>query len=188
MILLVALMAGCHSYGHGLAVVRPEFLTYDRVALWSSLSRETEDFFIPTYMQSFPNQLMVERRDVSAIIGEQDMLPERLNEETRAKLRRILGVKAILFPSVTKDGFAMKAIETETGAITASVFVDANDKVIGAVPMQELVRRAVSSLRSRADAIQHGQHGFDTKPTESAAVPPPEQAGEPSLFRPPVHD
>src|SRR4051812_2084487 len=90
---LVIALAGCRSSSRGIEVdVRDEFLTYDRVALWSSLNRETEDYFIPLYMQAFPTQTLVERRDVSAIIGEQDILPERLDEATRAKLRKILGV------------------------------------------------------------------------------------------------
>ena len=137
---------GCYSHQPGIEVdVRPEFLLHDRVAICSLLPRETEDFFIPLYMQAFPSQTLVERRDVNAVIGEQDILPERLDEATRAKLRRILGVKAILYPSNTKDGFAIKVIQTETGAITASVFVAATDKATGPIPMQDLVRKAIGA-------------------------------------------
>src|SRR2546421_711741 len=87
-----ALLVGCRSSTRGIEVdVRDDFLTYDRIALCSTLNRETEDFFIPLYMQAFPTQTLVERRDVSTVTGEQDLLPERLDEATRAKLRKILG-------------------------------------------------------------------------------------------------
>jgi len=146
-------LAGCASHDPGVEVdVRPQFLLHDRVALWPTpMPRAIEDFFIPLYMRAFPRQILVERRDVAAVIGEQDVLPERLDESTRAKLRKILGVKAILYSSITEDGFAIKVIDTDTGAITASVFVYANDKKGTPIAMQDLVRHAIVAMETCAD-------------------------------------
>ena len=85
---------------------------------------------------------------MAAVIGEQDVLPDRLDETTRAKLRKILGVKAILYSSITEDGFAIKVIDTDTGAITASVFVYANDKKGTPIAMQDLVRHAIAAMET----------------------------------------
>ena len=150
--------------------MRPQFLAYDRVALWSSLSRETEDLFIPLYMDAFPGQTLVERRDVSAIIGEQDILPERLDEETRAKLRKILGVKAIVYPSATGEAFAVKVIETDTGAITASVYVESGGTPgAGAKPVRQLVRQAIGALHTEAERVD--DDGYVPAPPRSLNVP-----------------
>jgi hypothetical protein len=177
----LAMPAGC-SYSRDVdVVVRPQFLSYDRVALWSSMSRETEDLFIPVYMDAFPGQTLVERRDVSAIIGEQDVLPDRLDEETRAKLRKILGVKAIVYPSVTSEGFAVKVIETDTGAISASVYVDAAGSRTGSIPLKQQVRQAINALR--AEAQHTGEHYVPPPPAPPA---PPQPSNAP--VRPPPRD
>lgn len=132
-------------------VARPEFSAHDRVAInYLSMSRDIEDLFIPLYMGAFPNQTLVERRDVKAVMTEQDLLPERLNEETRAKLRKILGVKAIVYPSFTSESFGMKVIDTNTGAITASVFVDSRNKWSEQIPAKDLVRIAITALKEEA--------------------------------------
>jgi hypothetical protein len=180
---LVIALAGCRSSSRGIEVdVRDEFLTYDRVALWSSLNRETEDYFIPLYMQAFPTQTLVERRDVSAIIGEQDILPERLDEATRAKLRKILGVKAIVYPRAFKEGFAIKVIQTETGAISASVYADATDPVIATLSTNVLVRKSIDALRAKAHA--HGEpRAVEDQTMTSAAAPASMQP-----VRPPPRD
>jgi hypothetical protein len=185
-LLLFLFIIGCSHQTGAIAVVRPEFNTYDRVALWQSLPRTTEDYFIPHYMQAFPNQLLVERRDVAAIVGEQDILPDRLDEQTRAKLRKILGVKAIIYPSITKEGFAIKVIETDTGAITASVFVDTEDKVLGELTLQDLVTRAINALKAKAGSAR--SHAIPPPPADAAgSAPAPASAPQPAV-RPPPRD
>ncbi len=197
-------LGGCASRDPGVEVdVRPEFLLHDRVALWPvPMPRPTEDFFIPLYMAAFPNQVVVERRDVAAVIGEQDVLPERLNETTRAKLRKILGVKAILYSSITDDGFAIKVIDTDTGAITASVFVYADDPKGSPIPMQDLVRHAIGAMQTSAGHLKPpaeataqniepatGGGGASTAPAavDPAASAAPEAA--PAIpVSPPPHD
>jgi len=175
---IATVAAGCQTSTPGVEVnVRDDFLTYDRIALVSTLNRETEDFFIPLYMNAFPSQTLVERRDVNAIIGEQDLLPERLNEETRAKLRRILGVKAIVYPRSFKEGFAIKVIQTETGAIAASAYVDATNPIFGGASVNTLVRKAIDAMHLRA--YEHGSpSAADETPTTTIA-PAPMQSDRP---------
>lgn len=133
-------------------VVRPAFAKYDKVAIWSRLERGQEELFIPLYMEAFPNQAVVERRDLETIIGEQDILPDRLDGSSRAKIRRILGVKAIVFPNYSGSQLSIKVIDTETGEIVACVLTshtyfssDLSDKF--------LLRQAISALKSKASAI-----------------------------------
>jgi len=182
LMLMIAMVAGCQTSTPGIEVnVRDDFLTYDRIALVSTLNRETEDFFIPLYMNAFPSQTLVERRDVNAVIGEQDLLPERLNEETRAKLRRILGVKAIVYPRSFKEGFAIKVIQTETGAIAASAYVDATNPIFGGASVNTLVRKAIDAMHLKA--YQHGgPSAADETPTTTIAPAPMQPV------RPPPHD
>ena len=118
---------------HTTAAVRVDFHEYDRVGIWSTLSRRDEGVLLVEYMLAFPGHTIIERRDLAVIMGEQDLLPERLDQETRARLREILGVQAVLYPSrsqhrdefwlgqKTHVTYALRVIDTETGDIVASV-------------------------------------------------------------------
>ncbi len=129
--------------------VRPGYAAYDRVAFLASVPREAEDLFLPLYMKAFPSQTVVERRDIEKVLGEQDLKPERLDEPTRAKMRRVLGVKSILFLTGGDRHLAFRAVDTETGAISASVFVsdDDDDK---SERLERWVRKTVNALSERA--------------------------------------
>jgi hypothetical protein len=59
------------------------------VAIIGQLSRDQIELFIPLYMKAFPNQAVVERRDLTTVLTEQNLRPDRLRTETRAKLRRM---------------------------------------------------------------------------------------------------
>lgn len=135
--------------------VRTAFITHDRVAIVANLPREHEEFFIPYYMNSFPRQTLVERRDVTEVIDEQDLLPERLNDETRARLREILGVKAIVYPSASTGQFAIKVVDTATAEITASTIVSGR-KLWSGDPLDDrrLIRMAIEALADRAASLE----------------------------------
>jgi len=130
--------------------VKPVFNTYDKIAIWTRLSRTQEELFIPLYMKEFPKQSLVERRDLEEIITEQDILPDRLDDKTRAEIRRIYGVKAIVFPNYTAgcpNQLSVKGIDTETGEIVAAVLVTGQDlNANTGVSDTWLIRTAVSSL------------------------------------------
>jgi hypothetical protein len=163
-----SLPAGCAG-GAGSAAVEVaatrQFDAYDRVAIWANLNRQDEELFIPLYMNAFPSQTLVERRDVEAILGEQDILPDRLDESTRARLRRILGVKALVYPSATTGQVAIKVVDTETGAISASVVVTGGGNLLNAsATTRDRLRRAVAALeqhrraeRAQAEALRSGR-------------------------------
>ena len=131
LLMLFFLLIGCNSTVTQVSAVRFQFDEYERVALWSNLSRAEEDTLLPIYMQAFPRHSVVERRDLAAILGEQDLLPDRLNEGSRAKIREVLGVEAIVYPNFvgaaqgdTYQQLALKVIDSETGEISASVVVE----------------------------------------------------------------
>ncbi len=122
--------------------MRPVFNTYDKVAIWGKLLRSDEEVFIPLWMTSFPGQTLVERRDLKTIMGEQKILPERLDEATRAEIRRIFGVKGLIYPSFTTSGqFSVKVIDTETGEIAASVLI-----------------RGISNMPFASESLKHSQY------------------------------
>lgn len=124
-----------------------QFKSYDRVAIWTNLDRTDEELFVPLYMNAFPSQTLVERRDVQAVIGEQGILPDRLDEATRARIRKILGVKAIVYPTATATQFAVKVIDTETGAIAASALVEGGTSWYGSTyTTRDRIREAIASL------------------------------------------
>ena len=141
------LSPGCATYTE--AAGRIEFLNYQRVAIVSNLERRHEEYFIPMYMQEFPHQQLVERRDLQSVFDEQDLAPDRLNPATRARLREVWGVQAIVYPSITDGTFnqlSLKVIDTETGQIMAAVMVTRRDGWLGPPTEQQMMRRAIDAL------------------------------------------
>lgn len=163
-ILLGLFLAACGPMG-GCGPIKSDvgmrlvFDTYDKVAIWGSLLRSDEEFFIPLWMISFPKQTLVERRDLESIMGEQDILPDRLDNATRAEIRRILGVKALIYPSFsTSAQFSIKVIDTETGEIVASVLV--REVSLGPFASDSMkhsafIKKAIHSLRDKLDEIKN---------------------------------
>lgn len=147
---LLCTLAACSNPQVDVSVQSP-FKQYDRVAVWSTLSRAEEELFLPVYMDAFPKQELVERRDVQEIIGEQDILPDRLDESTRAEIRRILGVKAIVYPSASSRQFAIKVIDTATGRISASCLVQGGTSMgSNDVGTKARIRQAIAAMRLEA--------------------------------------
>lgn len=161
-----AMVVGCG--GDADVAVRPEFNHYDKVAIWprfptgqteGGLERLHEELFLPRYMRAFPQQRLVERRDLKTVIGEQDLLPERLNDETRARIRQIFGVKGLVFPNYTQGPtcqLAIKVIDTETGEIAAALVERKNVGRDGVPPTDELIRQAIDRLARAARAAGVG--------------------------------
>ena len=126
---VIALAVGCRT--RSAVAVRHQFDAYASVALWSNLTRAEEDALLPLYMSSFPAHTIIERRDIAAVMDEQDLHPDRLSEESRASVRAILGVEAIIYPNFSGGTsqygrshyaqLAVKVIDTETGLISASI-------------------------------------------------------------------
>ena len=86
------------------------------------------------YIKTFIAQpiTFIERSELAKIIGEQDLLAGRLNEKTRARIKEILGVEALILCQYYEDearaGDAMKlrvrVVNSETGAIVGSALTE----------------------------------------------------------------
>lgn len=127
------IIISCMHYINTSVTVKPGFSRYRKVALiWQNGGTDIyETFFLTNWMDSFPNQTLIERKEISKIIREQDLLPGRLNNRTRARIREVLGVDALilvifygefrryLLPSRIVD-LSIKVVDTETGVITVS--------------------------------------------------------------------
>ena len=140
-------------YGCQDSVVKKEFRSYKRVAVLTNMERSEEELFLPLYMKAFPDQSMVDRRDLTEIIGEQDMMPERMDAETRAKIKRIYGVEAIIYPNFSDKQFAIKVVDTETGVIVAATAVSSNI-LSETIDKRKLIRQAVKSLKNESSDSQ----------------------------------
>lgn len=147
--LAVLTMVGCRGPLKTESVARPVFRSYQRVAVWAELTRPQEELFLPLYMQAFPRQQLIERRDLAAVIGEQDILPDRLDAETRAKLRALLGVEAIIYPHYTgppEEQLSLKVIDTARGEIVAAIVVYRNPGGKGKATDRTMIRKAIDTL------------------------------------------
>ncbi len=114
---------------------RPELLSRGRLAVLG-LTPEQEQLLMASYTKTFSVQMItfVERNRLKDLIGEQDLLEGRLNVDTRAKIKRILGVEALMmctyYDSTTGGGgkkLRIRIVESETGAIIGSVMTLAPD-------------------------------------------------------------
>ena len=126
------LLTGCE--GRAKAVfTKPELLTYERLAV-IGLDPENEQIFMAAYVKTFVSRpvTFVERSRLAEIIGEQDLLQGRLDDRSRAKIKRILGVEALFMCDYYKDderpGSLMKlrvrVVDSETGAIVGSALTE----------------------------------------------------------------
>lgn len=137
--LLAALapLQGCGS-GRGSTqalFTRPELLSRGRLAVLG-LEPEQEQILMAYYTKTFSVERItfVERKRLEDIIGEQDLRKGRLNVDTRAKIKRILGVEALMmctYYDSTAGGSGKKLririVDSETGAIIGSVMTVAPD-------------------------------------------------------------
>ncbi len=144
----VSVFTGCFASSE--VAVRPQFGYYRRVAIWTNLSRHQEELFIPLYMKAFPEHTVVDRRDIQTIVGREDTMPDRLDETMRARIRRDLGVEAIVYPTCTETQFAVKVIDMIDGAITASAVVSGKNYITDEQLSDEsLMRKLIVSIRGQ---------------------------------------
>jgi len=145
------LNAGCASPKVEAAATRAELHNYSRLAVLG-LNIQEESLFIAEYMNRFPQQTFVERRDLEALLSEQDLLPGRLNDETRAKLKRVLGVEAIvLADSYPGRSLTVRVVDSETGSIVAQAVLTGKAAIgTGNASSPEMIRKAVKALDPRS--------------------------------------
>ncbi len=128
--------------------VKPNFKNYKRTAIfWHSRDDKFyETLFLTFWLENFPEQTIVERKELSKVMKEQDVLRRRLNENTRAQMHEILGVQALILAEFNLKkkrrilteteitDFNIKILDAETGEIAASAFSNGysrcNDSII----------------------------------------------------------
>lgn len=126
------LTAGCAPRTKALFTLS-ELRTYERLAVLG-LTPEQEQLFMACYIRGFPAQAttFVERTRLQEVIKEQDLLQGRLDDKTRAKIRQVFGVEALIMCNYDEgpEGKGMKKlrvriVNSETGAIVGSVITEA---------------------------------------------------------------
>lgn len=152
-IVAMLLQAGC-SQNTSALFTKPDLLKYERMAVLG-LDLEREQIFMAAYVKTFVSQRVtfVERSQLNNILGEQDLLKERpqerLDDKTRARIRKIWGVEALVMCQYYQDEslpgkprkLRVRIVDSETGAIVGSVVTE------GYPRFEDHARVAVESLR-----------------------------------------
>ena len=136
---------------------KSELLTnYETLAVLG-LDEPQEVHFISEYMALSPRQSFIERRRIAELISEQDLLPDRLNADTRAKIKEIFGVDALVLAKLqhvsSRWVLTVRIVDSETGHILSSCFSSTPDGTeISQGPFQEfrpkrgVITRAVKEI------------------------------------------
>ena len=92
----LTVLTGCHKKMQAL-FTKPKLAEYERLAV-IGLNPEQEQIFMASYTNAFHRLAVtfVERNRLRDILSEQDLLEGRLNDRTRAKIKQILGVEALI--------------------------------------------------------------------------------------------
>jgi hypothetical protein len=129
----LTVLTGCHKKMQAL-FTKPRLSEYERLAV-IGLNPEQEQIFMASYTNAFHRLAVtfVERNRLRDILSEQDLLEGRLNDRTRAKIKQILGVEALILchyydaDAVGAKKLRVRIVDSETGAIVGSVITRAGD-------------------------------------------------------------
>jgi hypothetical protein len=124
-------------YGTQALFTKPELIARARLAVLG-LTPEQEQILMACYTKTFAGQIItfVERGRLDKVISEQDLLKTRgrLDEATRAKIKRIFGVEALILCEYydadtggTGKKLRIRIVDSETGVIIGSVITLAPD-------------------------------------------------------------
>lgn len=130
----LSVSGGCASKTQGL-FTRPELINRGRMAV-IGLTPEQEQIFMASYTKAFPGQIItfVERKQLQELLSEQDLLKGRLDDRSRARIKQILGVEALILcayyddeklPDIKK--LRVRIVDSSTGAIMGSVITKERD-------------------------------------------------------------
>jgi len=132
----LANLPGCAQYGNIQALfTKPELISRRRLAVLG-LTPEQEQILMACYTKAFPGQVItfVERNRLHEVISEQDLLQGRLDERTRARIKQIFGVEALIicayYDSTNGGGgkkLRIRIVDSATGVIIGSVITLAPD-------------------------------------------------------------
>lgn len=126
--------AGCGRRKTEALFTRPELITHSRLAI-IGLTPEQEQFFMASYTKAFSGQVItfVERNRLHEVLSEQDLLKGRLNEKTRAKIKELFGVEALIMctyydsDSIGRKKLRIRIVDSATGVIVGSVITEGHD-------------------------------------------------------------
>ena len=131
----MVISAGCAPNKTEALFTRPELINHSRLAI-IGLTPEQEQYFMASYTKAFPGQVItfVERNRLQEVLSEQDLLKGRLNEKTRAKIKELFGVEALIMctyydgdAGIGSKKLRIRIVDSATGAIVGSVITEARD-------------------------------------------------------------
>ncbi len=131
----LVISAGCAWKTRAL-FTKPELINHGRLAI-IGLTPEQEQIFMAYYIKAFPEQFItfVERKRLRLIVSEQNLLKGRLNEKTRAKLKQLFGIEALIMctyydetQGIGGKKLRVRIVDSATGAIVGSVIIHGSDK------------------------------------------------------------
>jgi len=131
----MVISAGCAPNKTEALFTRPELINHSRLAI-IGLTPEQEQYFMASYTKTFTGQVItfVERNRLQEVISEQDLLKGRLNEKTRAKIKELFGVEALIMctyydgdAGIGSKKLRIRIVDSATGAIVGSVITEARD-------------------------------------------------------------
>ncbi|MHC4322914.1 MAG: CsgG/HfaB family protein [Planctomycetota bacterium] len=131
----LVISAGCARPKTEALFTRPELINYSRLAI-IGLTPEQEQMLMASYTKTFTGQVItfVERNRLHEVISEQDLLKGRLNDKTRARIKQIFGVEALIMceyydgpGGIGRKKLRVRVVDSATGAIVGSVITEARD-------------------------------------------------------------
>lgn len=131
----LAISAGCGWKTRAL-FTKPELINHSQLAI-IGLTPEQEQIFMAYYIKAFPGQVItfVERKRLREIVSEQNLLKGRLNEKTRAKLKELFGIEALIMctyydgtKGISRKKLRVRIVDSATGAIVGSVIIHGSDR------------------------------------------------------------
>ena len=134
---------------------RPELKTYQKMLI-TGLSGEMEQILMGCYGRTFRDQsiVFVERERIKDIFSEQDLLPDRVDEKTRAQLRSVASVQAIIYGYYDAamqgeekvETFRLRIVDVGSGEVVGSAIVHAQSEK--GVQASAMIQRATELLKA----------------------------------------
>jgi hypothetical protein len=157
----LAISTGCARNRKTQALfTKAELINFKRLAVLG-LTPEQEQIFMASYTKAFPGQMItfVERILLQEIISEQDLRQGRLDDKTRAKVKQVLGVEALIICTyydgtigAGRKKLRVRIVNSETGAIVGSVITQGPDN------FEYHCDKAVKALK--ADLMSGSHYGY----------------------------
>ncbi|MHC4643404.1 MAG: hypothetical protein ACYS32_17310 [Planctomycetota bacterium] len=131
----LAISGGCARRKTQGLFTKAELVTIERLAVLG-LTPEQEQIFMASYLKAFPGKVItfVERALLQEVISEQDLRLGRLDEKTRARVKQVLGVEALIICTyydvtggVGTKKLRVRIVNSTTGAIVGSVITQGRD-------------------------------------------------------------